>query len=1313
MRGRKAVKNSQFEHLNPENNIDLGVYETILDEAMDDEEVCNIALAGGYGAGKSSIICSYEELHRDKKFIHVSLTHFASNKEMDNNITSREIERFQNGGGLKKGVGNSNDSEQLVGRIINQLVHQMRMCDIPQTRFMIKELVTTRSIVSYTTAVLGIMLPLLYWTNYSKIGFLAICLNNSFLKFWCGNLGLILMGIIFGISLVFLVYRIIRRQFLHPFITQFNFKDSSIPMNQMESDKNFDKYLDEIIYLFQKSNVFGVVFDDLDRFDDNGIFVKLREMNYLINKRRNPYYSDKWLKRKKRKNEKKWEKARADGKEGSFEPKKVSNKVKFLYLLRDDMFESEDRTKFFDLIIPVIPIVDGSNSYDKFIEIFEQHNLVLEKADKSFLKKISVYVDDMRIVKNIFNEFLVYTSKLTEKYEIGLEKRNMLGYICYKNLFPKDFLALQHGEGFLWTVIGGRERIVDYRVQAYQEEKSQIETELEQLKSQIAQERCKREEQLLVELFPADDYVVDGKAANSFPNFVELVSMALKGERVEVGRVVSGGIYGKRWELERINVADIVEDIKASDEYQHRIALIGPDSQTIRHIQELQEKITGLDMKIASAVNASAEELYGEKEVFYAFTSDEMTKYRSYIENPKIDLVSFLVKEGIINEGYHDYITYFYGVSQSVVDKNFVLNFNARRENDCEVSLDNPEEILRNYSVEECRRVSAMNYSFLGKALEVDVEKASAILQYVRDNGEYIFLKNAFVKCGNDLLMATMVEVLLKIWPDIIMECRDSMLALQLLSDIAKYGKGDNRGFNVNHIISHKVKNCIAQIGLQNADAQERNNIIRNLQSWETEFVDFSDELNDEIRIMVLEAGLFIMNRYMIGEFLRLIRGAKLQQGTFLTQCMAIEDVLSAKIVENPDDFFKLALDGQTVMEDEESIILEFYDRLGENYRAAVLDKWVGKIRDIRVVAQDKWSVFYQAGVVTCSIDNILCYFQFCGEKIDDVLVDFLNGNIRGDINLGVNATDESLRDLRGAFFGELVIQSQLNNDVYRWLAAGLNRCYVKGFATEGIDSDKLDILIDVDAIHMTRDCLAGLRSIYPDHVSHFIAHDVAEYEKIVASSEAGKFEDEIREVIESGELKEKEIRKLLPHYDGAIRLDKKWSNSLRYEIVKNHLDDEDYKLLVRDYGVQKGNAKKDSSKKDRSRKYNIEDVIMDNLKLYAADIATYDFKISDEILKSLFSNRNIPEDVRKAVYIGQVPYMNPEKMQEYLKLLVETDCEAWLKIIGGKQARVEATEFNKEILARLQRKRMISSFKYDQTMDMYCVYMPRKRDKK
>ena len=152
-----------------------------------------------------------------------------------------------------------------------------------------------------------------------------------------------------------------------------NFKGAEIEIFESKDDSYFDKYLNEVLYLFEKTDVDAIVFEDMDPFEMNHIFERLREINTLVN----------------------------------LHLQAEKKTLKFLYLLRDDVFVSKDRTKFFDYIIPIVPVVDGSNSYDQFIEHLKNNNLQNE-LDSKFLQGLSLYVDDMRLLKNICNEFLVY-----------------------------------------------------------------------------------------------------------------------------------------------------------------------------------------------------------------------------------------------------------------------------------------------------------------------------------------------------------------------------------------------------------------------------------------------------------------------------------------------------------------------------------------------------------------------------------------------------------------------------------------------------------------------------------------------------------------------------------------------------------------------------------------------------------------------------------------------------------------------------------------------------------------------------------------
>lgn len=51
----------------------------------------------------------------------------------------------------------------------------------------------------------------------------------------------------------------------------------------IEDNSIFNKHLDEILYFFQVTDYNVVIIEDLDRFGTPSIFLKLRELNQLIN----------------------------------------------------------------------------------------------------------------------------------------------------------------------------------------------------------------------------------------------------------------------------------------------------------------------------------------------------------------------------------------------------------------------------------------------------------------------------------------------------------------------------------------------------------------------------------------------------------------------------------------------------------------------------------------------------------------------------------------------------------------------------------------------------------------------------------------------------------------------------------------------------------------------------------------------------------------------------------------------------------------------------------------------------------------------
>lgn len=433
------TKSYMFEKLTPVDNADISVYENAINYVFKNEDIKNVAISGAYGAGKSSLLASYKKKNSEHKFMHISLAHFKSLHE--NNSTSDET----------NSKGTAVDMAEIEGKILNQLIHQIPSENIQQTHFKIKRTVKRKTIILQTAAIVIFFLAFLHvvlWSDWqSYIDLLDNRLFKEFMSFTTSTYSRLISGAIAVALFTWFVYRMVKMQTNKNLFKKLNLQGNEIEIFENDDDSYFDKYLNEVLYLFENANVDVIVFEDMDRFETSRIFERLKEINTLANIQ-----------------------LKNEGKKP----------LRFFYLLRDDIFVSKDRTKFFDFIIPVIPVVDSSNSYNQFIDLLKKNNL-FEKFDESFLQGLSLYIDDMRLLINICNEFLIYINRLniTE-----LDYNKMLAIITYKNIFPRDFSELQVNRGFIYTLFSKKPEYIELTKRDLEKRISEKESEIKYAKNE-------------------------------------------------------------------------------------------------------------------------------------------------------------------------------------------------------------------------------------------------------------------------------------------------------------------------------------------------------------------------------------------------------------------------------------------------------------------------------------------------------------------------------------------------------------------------------------------------------------------------------------------------------------------------------------------------------------------------------------------------------------------------------------------------------------------------------------------------------------
>ncbi|MEP1554304.1 MAG: ATP-binding protein, partial [Paraglaciecola sp.] len=298
------------------------------------------------------------------------------------------------------------DDKQIELSILQQMIYSSSASQLPKSRF--KRIRTPKNstlvAISSLAWVIGFILLFSFWKEIFSIELWT-------LPFFIVNL--------LTASFLVISYKLIKTLYENVYGSSFK----KISLKNIEVEKGdeensiLNKYLDEILYFFEMTNYKLVIFEDIDRFDSPDIFTKLREINTLINQN---------------------------------EDIKSKRHIQFLYALKDSIFTENERTKFFEFIIPVIPVIGFSNSSDLLIPRIKNIPDLTKNIDLRFVEDVSEFLNDARLVNNIFNELLIYWQEVNDS---ALNVTSLFAIMVYKNVFGKDFEDLHHSKGGFFRVL--------------------------------------------------------------------------------------------------------------------------------------------------------------------------------------------------------------------------------------------------------------------------------------------------------------------------------------------------------------------------------------------------------------------------------------------------------------------------------------------------------------------------------------------------------------------------------------------------------------------------------------------------------------------------------------------------------------------------------------------------------------------------------------------------------------------------------------------------------------------------------------------
>ena len=596
-------------------------YDTVKDieEKLNDPEVFNIAITGPYGSGKSTVLKSLKEQYgKNHHFLTISLASLTGKTDDSDN---------GNGQPLKP-----EEQAKIEYSLLQQLIYKEKAETLPNSRF---RRINRKSWKQSLWFALSVVWFIVCWLIVFEPAWLRV--DTLYQWFDLGATWNLTFDILCSVSMIITIGYAVAysyRKALLSRIRTLNLKDVKIELN--EDSSVFNKHLEEIVYFFESTDYNVVIIEDLDRFRCPEIFQKLREINFLLRE--------------------------------SKVLKEQNRQVKFIYAIKDDLFRDAERTKFFDYIATVIPVVNPKNSCEKLTQELNERGY---KLDKDALRELSEFVDDMRMLKNVANEFQQYMERLSKSGTPNKEK--LLAMIIYKNHHPDDFGSLHYKKGKVYDFIKRKhewltmasDKVIKPRMEVWKKRRDEVENTH---KLTLKQWRVLYMEKYRQHLSPSMTHIsVNGtmQTPKAIEDSPELFEALIKQKNVTF-REKSYYNSQSHNETADVDFSEIEREVDDQVSYLKRKEMIAtPIAEIDNEIRMVREEENRLrNFKLAKLL----------------IQFPEIKQSEEFKKIGLSELMVYFLQRGYIDETYYDYLTIYDGTTMSLADRDLLSRI---KQNDC------------------------------------------------------------------------------------------------------------------------------------------------------------------------------------------------------------------------------------------------------------------------------------------------------------------------------------------------------------------------------------------------------------------------------------------------------------------------------------------------------------------------------------------------------------------------------------------------------------------------------------------------------
>jgi len=805
------------------------------------------------------------------------------------------------------------------------------------------------------------------------------------------------------------------------------------------------------------------------------------------------------------------------------------------------------------------------------------------------MKKISIYIDDMRLLENIGNEYSIYMERLyVDKLNLDIDK--IFAIVTFKNVFPKDFSSLQFGKSYLNLII-------------------------------------------------------------------QEMNNLIKGKSKDISDKING-IHS---------------------------ALMKNENKEANEISKLQNEQLKQSLKKLNEENVSQESLaillQNKKKEYFTNLIKDNHEFDYLVHSPYFDLIPFLLRNGLVDEHYSDYISYFYPGSLDINDKNFLrLTFDNKKTDD-DYKIKNAKEVISYISDGEIEKYNIANIDLVDYIFEY-MNKSNFQLKdtvnMICNNTDFEFISELNFK---EPFGENIIRSFDSFWPNYLKDLGlvfnkfDVLKVDSFLVNVIKYEdneflneKNHNKIIDVN--INKKNKTFVELI-----DDKDFENILINISDMNIKFNDCREISKDRI-YKIISKNLLIVNSENIQAVLKLISNNydESEDNQVLTKIYESNDKRLIRFVKsNLVEFVNWYKgDGIVNIEENEDAFIELVNIINDdtNLVNTIVGKWKGTISDITTISNKKyWNSFITYSKLNINGHNLESLLRNNDYQISEELVREINSTE------SIIFSDSLSEDDRNLLLECIAQNKEIAKSPYKSMLYSLNMVYKK--FPDGLSDDQIKILIDIGIIIINAKNISKIKNNNNNLLYCFAEKNIDEFLKFF--DEISWDISDINGILSS--LSDNKIKnKLVKKYGYAVDLsvlkfkEPAVLSSLKHGIIENNI-----KYVVQQYDNFTANN---------------QNLILEGLSSYRetglVDIFVNNFNL--ELFHKITESQYFSLSDKRKLFVASFGKLSNLDIIKYIKSLKYP--EEFIDVLDTHRPIIDNNSDNMELAQAMEKQKLISSIK-------------------